>query len=51
MYQVMATQGQGGVCVAKYTTLGWALRYVERHKGEGSFAIIYPNGEYHKWKD
>jgi hypothetical protein len=47
---VMATQGQGGIPVRSYARLGWALRYIERHRGEASFGVILPTGEWHTWK-
>jgi hypothetical protein len=48
-YVIMATQGQGGVMAHECNTLAEALRYVEDEKGSASFAVILPNGEWHKW--
>jgi hypothetical protein len=49
-YVILATQGQGGGQVEECDTLADALRYCEGHKGEASFAVVLPNGEWHKWE-
>jgi hypothetical protein len=49
MYEVWATQGQGGCKVQEKVTLQEALDYVEEHIGEASFAIKKPDGEWYKW--
>jgi hypothetical protein len=46
---VWATQGQGGIPLAEFDTLEEALSYTERNKGEMSFGIMQPSGEWHKW--
>jgi hypothetical protein len=43
------TQGQGGLPIKDCDTLEEALAFVKGNEGEGSFAIVYPNGEFHKW--
>jgi hypothetical protein len=48
-YVIMATQGGGGGQVHECDDLAGALRYCEEHKGGASFAVILPNGEWHKW--
>lgn len=50
MYEIHATQGQGGGLVARKSTLQRALRYVELRVGEASFGIKYPSGRWHKWR-
>ena len=49
MYELWATQGQGGSKELEFKTLQEALDHVEQHKGEASFAIKYPDGKWHKW--
>ena len=48
-FEVWATQGQGGVLDNTYPTLEEALAHVEKHKGEASFGIKYPSGNWHEW--
>jgi hypothetical protein len=48
-YKIHCTQGQGSVVVAECSTLTLALTKVEQLKGQGSFAIQYPDGRWHKW--
>jgi len=48
-FEVWATQGQGGVLDETYPTFEEALAHVEQHKGDASFGIKYPNGNWHKW--
>lgn len=48
-YVLYVTQGQGGGPESFFWNLDAAVTYVRAHKGEGSFGIKYPNGEWHKW--
>jgi len=48
-YVIWATQGQGGLPLTDFGTLEEALTFTEENKGDASFAIVYPNGEFHKW--
>jgi hypothetical protein len=48
-YVLWATQGQGGLPLKDFDTLEETLTFVEENKGTASFAICYPNGEFHKW--
>ncbi len=50
VYEVWATQGQGGIKESEHPTLEEALAYVTKHKGEASFAIKYPNGSWYDWE-
>jgi hypothetical protein len=49
VYEIWATQGQGGDKIAEFKSLADALAYVEQHEGEASYAIKYPNGQWHRW--
>jgi hypothetical protein len=49
-YKLWATQGQAGSVVGEFDTLEAALADCEKHEGEASFAITYPDGTYHQWK-
>lgn len=49
-YEIWITQGQGSVFVKGEDTIYGALDYVDDHKGEGSFAIKYPDGTWHGWQ-
>jgi hypothetical protein len=49
MYEIWATQGQGGIKIHETETLEEALKYILSHKGEASFAIKLPDGRWHKW--
>lgn len=52
-YDIFVTQGQGGgpdpdqIC----DTLEDALAWVKDHTGDGSFAIRYPDGQWHRWNN
>ena len=48
-YIIWVTQGQGGLPIKDCDTLEEALAFVEENKGDASYAIVYPNGESHKW--
>lgn len=48
-YILWMTQGQSGSPIKDFTTLEEALNFVEENKADGSYAICYPNGEFHKW--
>jgi hypothetical protein len=48
-YVIWMTQGQSGLPIKDCATLEEALTFVKENEGEGSFAIVYPNGEFHKW--
>ena len=50
VYEIHATQGQGGVLVEKKNSLKEALQYVQDHEGRASFGIKYPDGTWHKWE-
>jgi hypothetical protein len=50
-YVLWMTQGQGGLPIKDFGTLEEALAFVKENEGEGSFAIVYPNGEFHKWEN
>jgi hypothetical protein len=52
-YEVWMTQGQGSGDTPDETfpTLQQALKFVEKHKGECSFAIRLPNGKWHTWDE
>jgi len=49
MYELWATQGQGGSREAYFRTLKEALAHIDQHKGKASFAIKYPDGSWHQW--
>lgn len=49
MYELWATQGQGGSKELEFKTLEEALKFVEDHFGQASFGIKYPDGTWHKW--
>jgi len=49
-YTVVCTQGQGGIAVAGFPELEEALLFVKTRVGTGSYAIIYPDGSWHKWE-
>jgi len=50
-FEVWMTQGQGtgDEPVEKYDNLEDALAAVKEMKDEGSFAIKYPDGQWHEW--
>lgn len=48
-YELWVSQGQGGSKEEEFDSLKEALDHVEKHKGEASFAILYPTGEWHEW--
>jgi len=50
-YIVVCTQGQGGAPDADFPTIDEALQYVEEEYGQGCFAIVYPDGSWHKWDE
>lgn len=49
MYEVWMTQGQGGDKVAEFPSLQEALLHVGENEASGSFAIKYPDGQWHDW--
>lgn len=50
MYELWATQGQGGSKELEFATLEEALEHVKKHAGEASFAIKYPDKSWHQWE-
>lgn len=49
MNELWASQGQSGSKTLEFNSLQDALKFIEEHLGEASYAIKYPNGEWHKW--
>jgi len=49
VFQVYLTQGQGALKGPIFKTLQEALTHVEQHKGEASFGIKLPDGNWHQW--
>lgn len=41
-------QGEGAYCFSSFDIQD-LIDYTETHKGEGSFAIKYPDGSWHNW--
>ena len=50
LYEVWASQGQGGGLDEAYPTLEAALAHVERHKGEASYGIKLPDGTWYNFE-
>ena len=48
-YEVYSNDKLGGYLEKKYNTLEEALDYVEKNKNLRSYAIKYPNGNWHNW--
>jgi hypothetical protein len=51
MYELWMSQGQGEAKVAEFETLEQTLVKYYEVKGQGAFAIKYPDGQWHKWND
>lgn len=49
MYEVWASQGQGGCKVKEYKSLKACLNFIKRNEGSASFGVKYPDGTWHKW--
>jgi len=50
MYELWVSQGQGGSKECVFDSLEEALKFVEDHAGQASFAIKYPDGTFHVWQ-
>jgi len=50
IFEIWASQGQSGIKIEEVSSLEIALKYIEDHEGEASFAIKLPNGEWYKWQ-
>lgn len=48
-YVIYVSQGMGGGPEEVFWTLEAALKYVEEHEHEASFAIRQPNGKWYNW--
>ncbi len=49
-YELYADQGQGGIMIEVSEALEPLLEYEREHKGEASFAIRLPSGEWFDWR-
>jgi hypothetical protein len=50
MYEIYIIQGQSRVLAERAPNLKLAVDYVNEHLKEGSWAIKYPNGNWHEWE-
>ena len=49
-YEIWVPQGQGGPPTGdSFSSLEKAMKYIETKKGEGSFAIMKPDGTFYDW--
>ncbi len=51
MYEVWWSRGDGTHAGPRFRVLEDAVRYVEEHAGEASFAIKGPVGYWYRWAD
>jgi hypothetical protein len=51
MYELWATQGQGGTHIATFNTLAETFEAISKLEGHASFAIKLPDGTWYNWEN